>query len=36
LDTITDEEFAILANDAEWLHTQQVQINQIKTLGVIS
>jgi hypothetical protein len=33
---MSDEEFAELANEAEWFHVQQIKVNQVKTLGMLS
>ncbi|NDV63948.1 hypothetical protein D0T60_01625 [Bacteroides sp. 224] len=36
IEKLNDEEFAIIANDAEWMHAQQIQSQQAKTLGLLS
>jgi hypothetical protein len=36
IEELSDEEFAILVNDAEWMNAQQLQFRQAKTLGLLS
>ena len=36
IEALSDEDFAIIANDAEWLHVQQIKVNQVKTLGLLA
>lgn len=33
LETIDDEQFAELSNDADWLHSQQVMLMQANSIG---
>jgi hypothetical protein len=36
IDNLSDEDFARISNDAEWLHKQQVVTRQVNALGLIS
>lgn len=35
IETLSDEEFASLANEAEWLDAHQLKVNQARTLGML-
>ncbi|PWB10542.1 hypothetical protein C5O72_07025 [Muribaculum intestinale] len=36
IENLSDEEFAELANDAEWFNAQQMMVAQTQTLGLLS
>ena len=36
MEGLSDEEFAIIANDAEWLDAHQLRTQQANTLGLLS
>lgn len=36
MEALSDEDFAIMANDAEWLDAHQIKVNQAKTLGLLA
>jgi hypothetical protein len=36
IESLSDEDFAIIANDAEWLDEHQIKVNQVKTLGLLA
>jgi hypothetical protein len=36
VNSLDDEEFAIIANDADWLHANQLQIQQANAIGLMT
>ena len=36
VEELSDEDFAIIVNDAEWLNAQQIRTQQANTLGLLS